>query len=57
MGAVIDLMVSKLTNAEHILINKDVDGTFPNHHPDPTVPKNMKQLIDSVKKKIIMILV
>ncbi|MBF0444560.1 MAG: phosphomannomutase/phosphoglucomutase [Magnetococcales bacterium] len=22
----------------------EVDGTFPNHHPDPTVPKNLKSL-------------
>ena len=27
----------------------EVDGNFPNHHPDPTVPKNMEQLIKSVK--------
>jgi phosphomannomutase/phosphoglucomutase len=25
------------------------DGTFPNHHPDPTVPKNLEQLITAVK--------
>jgi len=25
------------------------DGTFPNHHPDPTVPKNLEQLIAAVK--------
>jgi len=50
MGAVIDLFTSQLLNAEHIVINKEVDGTFPNHHPDPTVPKNMKQLIESVKQ-------
>lgn len=24
------------------------DGRFPNHHPDPTVPENLKQLIDTV---------
>jgi phosphomannomutase/phosphoglucomutase len=23
----------------------DVDGTFPNHHPDPSVPKNLEDLI------------
>ena len=23
----------------------DMDGRFPNHHPDPTVPKNLEQLI------------
>jgi phosphomannomutase/phosphoglucomutase len=26
------------------------DGTFPNHHPDPTVPKNLETLIAAVKK-------
>jgi phosphomannomutase/phosphoglucomutase len=28
----------------------EVDGRFPNHHPDPSVPKNLKELIDTVKK-------
>jgi len=27
----------------------DMDGNFPNHHPDPTVPKNLEALIDRVK--------
>jgi len=26
------------------------DGTFPNHHPDPTVPENLEDLIEAVKK-------
>jgi phosphomannomutase/phosphoglucomutase len=26
------------------------DGTFPNHHPDPTVPENLKDLIATVKR-------
>ena len=26
------------------------DGTFPNHHPDPTDPKNLEDLIAAVKK-------
>ncbi|MEP6550716.1 MAG: phosphomannomutase/phosphoglucomutase, partial [Gemmatimonadales bacterium] len=26
------------------------DGTFPNHHPDPTVPKNLEDLIAAVKE-------
>lgn len=26
------------------------DGTFPNHHPDPTVPKNLEAMIAAVKK-------
>ena len=28
----------------------DMDGTFPNHHPDPTVPKNLTSLIAKVKE-------
>jgi phosphomannomutase/phosphoglucomutase len=27
----------------------DVDGNFPNHHPDPTVPENLEALISYVK--------
>jgi phosphomannomutase len=27
----------------------DVDGTFPNHHPDPSQPANLRDLIDQVK--------
>lgn len=27
----------------------DVDGTFPNHHPDPTVKENLADLIETVK--------
>ncbi len=49
MGVIINNLVSKLKNTENILLNYEVDGNFPNHHPDPTVPKNMKQLIKSVK--------
>jgi phosphomannomutase/phosphoglucomutase len=26
------------------------DGTFPNHHPDPTVPENLEDLIAAVKQ-------
>ncbi len=27
----------------------DVDGTFPNHHPDPSQPKNLKDVIETLK--------
>lgn len=27
------------------------DGTFPNHHPDPTVPENLEDLIAAVKRE------
>ena len=36
---------------EHFIINGQVDGTFPNHHPDPTVAKNLEQLIAEVAKQ------
>ncbi len=29
---------------EHILLNETIDGTFPAHHPDPTVEANLEQL-------------
>jgi len=48
MGLVIKEITSQLQNTHNILINEKVDGTFPNHHPDPTVPKNMEQLIRAV---------
>jgi len=28
----------------------DMDGRFPNHHPDPTVPENVQQLIAKVRE-------
>jgi phosphomannomutase/phosphoglucomutase len=28
----------------------DVDGTFPNHHPDPTVAENLKELVAAVRR-------
>lgn len=33
----------------HILLNERIDGTFPAHHPDPTVAENLVQLIDTVR--------
>jgi phosphomannomutase/phosphoglucomutase len=28
----------------------EMDGRFPNHHPDPTVPENLRALIDKVRE-------
>jgi phosphomannomutase len=36
---------------EHIVLNGTIDGTFPAHHPDPTVPKNLEQLIAEVRAR------
>ena len=46
-GDVLQPMVDGLPGTHHIL-NGTIDGTFPAHHPDPTVPKNLEQLIARV---------
>ena len=28
----------------------DVDGNFPNHHPDPSMPENLQDLIKKVRE-------
>jgi phosphomannomutase len=35
----------------HTLLFDTIDGTFPNHHPDPTVPENLEDLIRTVAEK------
>ena len=42
-GEVIEKLV-KLLPGEHFTLFTDVDGTFPNHHPDPTEEKNLADL-------------
>ena len=49
-GEIISRLTKKL-NGKHYLINEKIDGSFPAHHPDPTVAKNLKQLINLEKKK------
>ena len=41
-------MLTKRLPGEHILLNERVDGNFPSHHPDPTVPENLVQLQEAV---------
>ncbi len=42
-GDIIRRLVKKLPGT-HILLFDKIDGTFPNHHPDPTVAKNLVDL-------------
>ncbi|MBP7065557.1 phosphoglucomutase/phosphomannomutase PgmG [Ferrovibrio sp.] len=35
----------------HHLINATIDGTFPSHHPDPTIPDNLRQLQALVREQ------
>jgi len=44
-------MLSKRLPGRHILINEVIDGSFPAHHPDPTVEKNLLQLKQVVAKE------
>ena len=37
-------------NCEVIELFFEMDGRFPNHHPDPTVPANLKHLKDAVRE-------
>ena len=47
-GPVVHQLFKRL-NVETIELFFEMDGRFPNHHPDPTVPANLKHLIDRVK--------
>ena len=49
-GPVIEKLV-KLLPGEHHLLFAEVDGTFPNHHPDPTEEKNLEDLKALVASK------
>lgn len=42
-GPVIERLTAKLPGTHRLLFTK-VDGTFPNHHPDPTEEKNLVDL-------------
>jgi len=46
-GKVVEKLTAKLPG-EHILLHTDIDGKFPSHHPDPTVPENLEDLISCV---------
>ncbi len=42
-GPVVERLVARLPG-EHRTLYTDVDSAFPNHHPDPTEPKNLLDL-------------
>jgi phosphomannomutase len=46
-GEVLRRLVAKLPG-DHVLLNAEIDGNFPAHHPDPTEPKNLVQLQEAV---------
>src|SRR3954470_19546724 len=42
-GPILDMLVERLPGQHHVIFS-EVDGAFPNHHPDPTVEKNLADL-------------
>jgi len=42
-GVALERLAERLPG-EHTLLHSTIDGTFPAHHPDPTVPENLEDL-------------
>jgi len=49
-GPVFHRILEKL-NVEPVELFFEMDGRFPNHHPDPTVPENLRDLAKTVRKE------
>ena len=50
-GGVLGPEILRNYSSELIELFCEVDGNFPNHHPDPSEPKNLSKLIETVKKE------
>jgi phosphomannomutase/phosphoglucomutase len=50
-GALVAPQLMDGLGVEAIGLFTESDGTFPNHHPDPTVPENLEALIQAVKRE------
>ena len=48
-GEVLRRLTERLPG-HHILLNDEIDGTFPAHHPDPTEPENLVELQAAVAR-------
>ena len=48
VGGIIAPKAFKLFNLEIVELYSEVDGNFPNHHPDPSNPKNLQDLQEKV---------
>ena len=49
-GEVLTRLVTSLPGT-HTILFPEIDGRFPNHHPDPTVPKNLAALVAEVRRR------
>jgi phosphomannomutase/phosphoglucomutase len=50
-GALVAPQLMRALGVESTGLFTESDGTFPNHHPDPTVPANLEDLILEVKRE------
>ena len=48
-GAIVERLTARLGGSHHLL-HTDIDGRFPNHHPDPSVPDNLIDLQEAVRR-------
>ncbi len=49
-GEVLQRLIASLPG-HHTVLFPEIDGRFPNHHPDPTVPKNLEALVAEVRRR------
>jgi phosphomannomutase len=49
-GPILDMLVERLPGDHHVIFS-EVDGRFPNHHPDPTVEANLSDLKALVERE------
>ncbi|MDX6749950.1 phosphomannomutase/phosphoglucomutase [Geminicoccaceae bacterium 1502E] len=49
-GEVMTALTARLPG-RHTCLFADIDGRFPNHHPDPTEPHNLEALIEEVARR------
>jgi len=47
-GHIMELLTQSLPGT-HTTLFSEIDGTFPNHHPDPSVAENLQDLIQAVR--------
>jgi phosphomannomutase len=47
-GAMVERLAERL-GGRQVLLHTVIDGAFPNHHPDPSVPENMRDVADAVR--------
>ena len=50
VGGAVAPQLFKALGCETVELFCDVDGNFPNHHPDPSQPANLEDLVEAIKQ-------